>query len=341
MQHPYFCKTKDDAAYFERYLKGRLPSKILDMHSHMNLPEHVEKVSEARINSDWALQAGFKMTADEAKYFSGQLFPHVAYSFVGFAFPIKEVDLPANNKYISKCIADRKIEAGLMVITPDMPIAEMTKQITAGNFSGIKPYPDLVGAQKGAQIRIYDFVTRKQIEAVWKMDKCILLHLPRADRLADEENVKELREIVNDFPGIKLIVAHLGRCYNSWYWERAADRLGADLHKLWFDTAGVMNPDVLFSAFSKLNPKKLMFGLDLPIFLWHGTRKWTQKSYCNLCRENLPWKKDMDSPERQSEYTFFVYEQMHNLLDAMDQCRWSAEQEADFFYGNAMKLLVR
>lgn len=335
MQHAYFHKTKADAAYYHKYLMEELPERILDMHSHMNLPEHLERIPAARINGDWALQAGYRMTAEEAQEFAAQLFETVDYAFVGFPFPILEADLIGNNRYISACAANGKIKAGLMAVTPDMSAGSLTIQLQTGGFAGIKPYPDFVGTQKGGEISIYDFLPREQIEAVWKQQKCILLHLPRADRLADPNNVRELREIVTDFPGIKLIIAHLGRCFNKCYFEQAIGQLGPDMEKLWFDTSAVMNPEVLRLAFSVLDPGKIMFGLDLPIFLWHGTRRWTEKSYINLCREDLPWKKNMDPPEKQEQYTFFVYEQMRNLLRAMGECGWDRRQKQGFFHDNA------
>lgn len=335
MGHPYFHKTEYDARYYEEYLKDRLPEHILDMHSHMNLPEHVRNIPPARIAGDWALQAGFQMSAEEAHIYAKTLFDSVEYSFVGFPFPIREADISANNQYISRCIASREITAGLMAVTPEMTAAEVKQQLQAGCFAGIKPYPDFVGSQKGAQIKISNFLPSEQLQVVWETGKCVLLHLPRADRLADESNVKELQGIVSDFPGIKLIIAHLGRCYNPYYWDRATELLGSSLDKFWFDTAGVMNPQVLSSAFSKIDPSRLMFGLDLPIFLWHGTRRWSEKGYRNLCREALPWKPEIDPPEKQQEYTFFVYEQIRNLLDTMQACGWSTWQKHGFFYSNA------
>lgn len=335
MRHPYFHTTEYDTLYYRTYLEDRLPEKMLDMHSHMNLPEHVQNVPASRVAGDWALQAGYQMTVEEARFFAKTLFPTVDYAFVAFPFPIREADMEANNRYIAARVADDSLAAGLMAVTPEMTGAQVSAQLHSGGFAGIKPYPDFVGSTKGAQVNISDFLKPEHLQSAWEAGKCVLLHLPRADRMADESNVRELRAMVSDFPGLKLIVAHLGRCYNKYYWDRAMELLGRDAEKFWFDTAGVMNPRVLGDAFSRVDPQRLMFGLDLPIFLWHGTRRWTEKSYQNLCREPLPWKPDVDPPEKQARYTFFVYEQLRNLLDVMDRNGWSGSQKQGFFYGNA------
>lgn len=340
MKHPYFEKTALDAEYYDKFLKNHLPPKILDMHSHINLPEHVKNVPPSRIAGDWALQAGYKMTVEEAHFFAKELFPSVEYHFIGFPYPIREANIEENNHYISRCISNGTLTAGLMAVTPEMTESQVSTQLASEGFAGIKPYPDFVGNVKGAQINISDFLKPGHLHAAWQAKKCVILHLPRADRMADENNVRELRQIVSDFPGLKLVVAHLGRCYNKYHWDRAIELLGADLKKFRFDTAGVMNPQVLCDAFSRIEPDMLMFGLDLPIFLWHGTRRWTEKTYQNLCRENLPWKPDGQTAESQQGYTFFVYEQTKNILDAMEQNGWDSSQKSGFFHDNAANLFT-
>lgn len=337
MRHPYFQKTEYDAQYYKTYLEGRLPEKIVDMHSHINLPEHIRDVPAWRVAGDWALQAGHQMSAEDAAFFAKALFPTVEYSFVGFPFPIREADMVENNRYIARCVSEGSLAAGLMAVTPEMPGSQVEKQLKEGGFAGIKPYPDFVGGVKGAQVRTGDFLKPEHLQAAWQAKKCVLLHLPRADRMADPDNVRDLLRMAADFPGLKLIVAHLGRCYNKYYWDRAVELLGGGLDKFWFDTAGVMNPSVLSDAFARLCPERLMFGLDLPIFLWHGTRRWTEKGYQNLCREELPWKPEDIPFEDQERYTFFVYEQARNLLDAMEQNGWTAGQREGFFYRNSQE----
>ena len=210
----YFQRTETDADYYERKLRDRLPENLVDMHCHINLPEHLTHVPPERIASDWALQAGHAMTAEEADYYERTLFPEKQVRRVAFPFPIAEADLKENNRYIADCLREKKIQAGLMVTRPEWTNAEVEQTLMRGGFAGLKPYPDLVGEKKGAEISIYDFLPKRHIQLAYEKNKCILLHLPRARRLAAQENVKELREIVNEFPGIRLIIAHIGRCFN-------------------------------------------------------------------------------------------------------------------------------
>ncbi|MEG1016848.1 MAG: amidohydrolase family protein [Oscillospiraceae bacterium] len=333
----YFRKTENDTLFYEKYLKDRLPTEILDMHSHMNTPQNVATVPAERIATDWALQAGYKMTVEEANYYASVLFPQQKYSFAAFPFPIAEADLNGNNEYIGMLIEENKIDFGLMVTRPEWSVEDLEKELDVGKFAGFKPYPDLISRSKGSEVSIFDFISRDQLALAERCNKCVLLHLPRAGRLADAKNISELKEISDSFPKLKVIVAHVGRCFNPCFLESAMVELGDYLNKFWYDTAAVANPQVLKLAFTAIDPTKIMFGLDLPIFLWHGKRYWTQDKYINACREPLPWKKDIDDEETQAQYTFYVYEQIKNILDTADDLGLGDEFKRNYFAMNARK----
>jgi predicted TIM-barrel fold metal-dependent hydrolase len=96
-----------------------------------------------------------------------------------------------------------------------------------------------------------------------------------------------------------------------------------------------MNPEVLTLAMDTLHDDRIMFGLDLPILLWHGNRRWDEKSYYNVCREDLPWNKHAEGPAAEAGYTFFVYEQINNILNVMESLGKGEEYKRGFFCENA------
>jgi predicted TIM-barrel fold metal-dependent hydrolase len=331
----YFTVTDLDREFFNEKLKDRLSGMILDAHTHINLPEHIAMVPQSRIDGDWALQSGCEMTMEEANGYAAALFPGVDYRFTAFPFPIREADTEGNNTYIAELIKTGKIAFGLLTIRPEMNLAAIEEQLANGGFAGLKPYPDYVSAHKGSEVSIFDFLPRPVLALAERLGKCIVLHLPRAGRFADENNIRELREIMLEFPNLKIIIAHLGRCFNPYYFQKAAEILGDDIHRFWFDTAAVMNPEVLTLAMKTLHGDQLLFGLDLPILLWHGSRRWTEKAYHNVCRENLAWNKHIEGAAVEAGYTFFVYEQLNNILNVMESLGKGEEYKQAFFYENA------
>jgi predicted TIM-barrel fold metal-dependent hydrolase len=335
----YFTVTDLDRKFYRERLKNRFPAVVLDAHIHMNLPEHTVNVPQSRIDGDWALQSASVMTIEEANGYTAALFPDTDYRFSAFPFVIREGDTKGNNAYIARLIKTGKVAYGLITVRPEMDVDEIEREILDCGFAGLKPYPDYVSAYKGAEVSIFEFLPKSHLALAERLGKCIVLHLPRAGRFSDENNIRELREIIYEFPKLKIVIAHLGRSFNLCYFQKAAEHLGDDIHRFWFDTAAVMNPEVLTRAMNILHDDRIMFGLDLPVLLWHGSRRWTGTGYRNVCREDLPWNQHVEGKAAEDTYTFFIYEQINNILNVMEALGKSEDYKKAFFYENANTFL--
>ena len=315
--YDYFHKTQFDEAYYEAHLKSRMPSIMIDAHAHFNLPEHVKNITPETIAGDWALESGLLMSYEDARVYYRTLFPDTGIYMTALPWPLREADTIGNNRYVAE-IAKLPHLRGLMTIRPEFDVSTIEQTYRDGNFSGFKPYPYMASAVKGAEVSIFDFMPREQFALANNLHAPVLMHLPRAGRLPAPENVREIREILDRYPNVKLVVAHFGRCFNVEYFETALESFGEDIHRFWFDTAAVLNPAVYDLAFSALDFRRILFGTDFPILLWHGKREWSNGTYHNLCRENFGWNKHAH-PEDEAGYTFFVYEQINNILDRIGE----------------------
>jgi predicted TIM-barrel fold metal-dependent hydrolase len=334
---PYYGRTDYDQRYFEEFLRGRLPEDIYDVHVHLNLPEHVRDVPRERILSDWALECAQVLTCDDAYRLADELFPGCRYRIAGFPWPIREADIKGNNDYLSGMQRAGKVDP-FMAVRPEWDAGEVERTLLQGKFVGFKPYPDMVSGRKGADIGIFDFFPRKQWELLERHRRAVMLHLPRKQRLADPQNIQELLEARQSFPQVTIIVAHLGRSFCPYYLDRGLSQLGS-VEGLLFDLSGVMNPAVLDIAFDRIPPTNILFGSDMPIFLWHGRREWTEREYINLAREEFTWSRNHRSAEEERTYTFFLYEQLRNILDAMERQSLGDAQKRGVFGGNARRVL--
>jgi hypothetical protein len=311
--YTYFHKTQLDTDYYDSHLRHHLPEKIIDAHAHFNLPQHVAAITPETIAGDWALECGLIMSYEDACHYTSVMFPDITWNFVALPWPLKDADTEGNNTYVASQIKD-KAQRGLLTIRPEYESANIESDFLAGNFSGFKPYPYMASAVKGADVSIFDFMPHAQFELADRLHAPVLMHLPRAGRLPDPDNVAEIRVILNRYPNVKLVIAHFGRCFQHEYFEKALNALGEDVNRLWFDCAAVLNPKVYELAFRYLDHRRILFGTDLPIFLWHGRREWDEKGYHNLCREDFSWNKH-PYPNEEEGYTFFIYEQLNNILN--------------------------
>ncbi|MEA5047283.1 MAG: amidohydrolase family protein [Eubacteriales bacterium] len=314
--YDYFKSLPNDRTFYQEHIRERLPIQIVDAHAHFNLPEHVKKITKEQIAADWALECGLLMSYEDAKTYTSTLLPDQSIRFVCLPWPLKDADTVANNQYIDSIVTQHG-ELGLFTNRPEYTAEYIEGAYLSGHYSGFKPYPYMASSVKGADISIFDFMPREQFALADRLHAAVLLHLPRKGRLPAEGNIQEIREIVNHYPNVKLVVAHFGRCFNHEYFQEALDLLGDDIHRVYFDTAAVINPKVYRMALDHLDYRRILFGTDMPIMLWHGKREWTDRSYVNLCRENFSWSPHK-YPEEEANYTFIIYEQLNNLLDALD-----------------------
>jgi len=327
MVHKLFKVTDRDKDFFQIYLENRMPERIFDAHVHLALPEHTANIDPTLLETDWAIQSASSMSVEQLGKYASCLFPGFAYEFLALPLPMKGVDLEANNHYIS-C----KSNCALMAVDPCWETKYCEELLLTDGCAGFKPYPNLVSTTKGAEISIFEFITNAQLRLLDKHKKAVLLHLPRALRLPDDDNIRELREIRHTYPDLKIVVAHFGRCFNIEPFLEGVKKLGVDIEGFYFDTAAVLNPQVYAAAFDLIAPEKIIFGTDLPIMLWHGKRTWFKGGYQNLCREDFKWNKHTEGNEEEDKYTFFIYEQLKNILD----CIGNDEQlKHKVFYENA------
>lgn len=328
--YDYFQKTPLDEAFYAQYIHNRLPERILDAHAHYNLPEHVKNVSAAAIREDWALECGLLMSFEDACSYYEILLPETQVDKIALPWPLREADTHGNNAYVS-LLAKKPDVRALMTIRPEYGADSIERAFAEGGFSGFKPYPYMASEAKRAEVSVFDFMTHAQFALANKLHAPVLLHLPRAGRMADPANIADIRAILDRYPNVKLVVAHFGRCFNAEYFERSLERLGQDVHRFWFDTAAVINPAVYKLAFGELDYHKILFGTDFPILLWHGKREWANGTYVNLCREDFSWNTHPHAAD-EPNYTFFVYEQLKVILDSIGG---DAQITQAVFCGNA------
>lgn len=333
---PMLNITPADKAFYEQNLKHRIPERIFDVHVHLNLPEHIPEISEKRLFSDWAFECGLVLPCETAYAYAAQMFPDTDYRIAGFPWPIQEAWLKENNGYLLEEKRKGRITP-FMAVRPDFSEDYLEEQIKF--FCGFKPYPDLVSTVKGDEISIFRFLPHRQLALLNRHRKAVVIHLPRKGRIASPDNVKELLEIRQRYPEIRIVIAHFGRSFNPVYLQEALAQMGTDAAGFFYDTAAVLNPQVYRLAFERLPLNRILYGTDAPIMLWHGKRTWTERTYINLAREPYSWNTHAEGEAAEAGYTLFLYEQMKVILDLLEEMGLGEEVKDDLFYGNAARLL--
>lgn len=332
----YFQKTPDDVRFYEEHIKDRLPSSIIDMHLHIS--DDVYKKNCVPDPNDWAVQCGSTMTIDDYEAYAAVFYPDSKVEINALPSVDKGIDVLGNDGYISRLKKEGRARYAHMLTDPAWSAEYTERLLLDGNFDGYKPYPDFVSGVKGVEIGLFDFVTHEQLALLDKHKKSMVLHLPRAGRFPDDNNIKEIREVRQKYPDLKLILAHCGRCYAIDWIKRAMEKLGEDRNGVYYDLAAVLNPLVLDYMLENFPQSHIMYGTDLPVFLWHGRRRWTDTEYFNLCREDFKFNLHEEGEAVESKYTFFLYEQLKNVLDSA-YSHGGKKLAEDLFCNNAIALM--
>lgn len=314
-----------------------LPAQIVDCHVHIGLREHMRPASPERMAANWALEVGIEQSWEQLHEVYRVLFPKQKVFTLAFGGVFKEVDIERNNDYVLDGISDPGNNAcGLIVTRPEQDASEIADAMTRG-YLGIKPYPELA-PDECAGPSIFDFVPRSHLAVLNELGGILMLHLPRKNRLADPDNVREILEISDEFPAIKMIIAHIGRSFCLPTVKQGLPHF-VDRENIYFDTSANLNTDVFRYAFETIGADRLLYGSDIPITLMRGVREHIGDKYINYTDAPYSWNVNRKSPQEEANYTYFLYEEIRAIIKAVDASGAGEDAIEKIMYTNAAKLL--
>jgi len=342
--HHVWEYTDVDRAFWQRHLEDWVPGRIFDVHTHVNEPRFrlVERTEEMR-RQYWVNELSEPIGAADAQRCYETVFPGREFSCLAFGHPGLEYDIEASNASLPVECARRGWSC-LIVSRPDWPAERLEEELKASGALGVKPYYALIPDQdpstrdKYLEASIFQFLPHEQLEVLNGRGACITLHVPKADRLGHPGNIAEIKQIRRQYPRVRLIIAHLGRCYTLPHAEEALPQL-ADEEGLYFDNSAVLNPDVHRLALRTLGPSRILYGTDNPIFYMRGRRQWKGKTYINRTSYPFYFNKDREPPEVEAEYTLYMYEALRALRSACESLSLGPGEIEAIFHGNAERLL--
>ena len=167
-----------------------------------------------------------------------------------FAFPFHEPDgyAAANDAVLAAARdADGLLVPFCRVNPHDSPVPEAERSLAAG-AKGIKLHP------RAEQFTLDHPQVRSIVALANERSLPVLIHAGRGIPALGLDAV----ELAEEFPDVRLILAHAGICDLSWIW-----RVAGDLPNLLFDTAWWIPAD-LEALFTLVPPGQIVFASDAP-----------------------------------------------------------------------------
>ncbi len=335
--------TDVDRRFWYEHLEDFVPSKFIDAHTHLDYPDlRLIEMTEEKKRQYWVNELMEMITPQQAKRCCGIVYPNREVSCVAFGCPSLEYDLEKSEQRLCEEIPSLGWYR-LAVVRPQITGEELESILDNPAVIGIKVYYDLIGhdpssRDKYIEASIFDFLPHHLLEILDRRGKWVTLHVPKAGRLGHPDNIHEIKTIREKYPNIKLVIAHLGRCYCLEHAKKAFPELASD-SELFFDNSAVLNPDVHRYALETFGPGRILYGTDNPIFYMRGRRQWSGETYTNRTNYPFYFNKDRESPEVEANYTLYMYEALKAIKQACNELKLNKNDINKLFFDNAEQLI--
>ena len=317
---------------FDDELNDFLPEKIFDAHVHLApadgfLPGAPFSCGGVPIPAYTYEDLGQDLAA---------VFPGRQTEALCFGFPNPELNLARHNAYVGGN-GDRRRFFPLRLLDPRRDAAAAVAQdLDRQGFLGLKPYPDYARPTDIPNAEIPEMLPDWAMAIAHERRLLIMLHIPRARRLEDPLNRRQIRELCTRWPGAKIILAHVGRAYYMRGVTGLLDEL-RELPNLYFDLAMVQHWEVMAYLFRHVPISRVLFGTDIPIALAQGKAVEINHQYTYVTPR--PWSLALCDERRKLQFTSFLNEELRAIRQAAAAVGLSRADIAALFYGNARALV--
>jgi len=334
-----------DRRFYEQHLADFLPELMIDCHTHVWLDRHNTPLGARDPRTvTWPSRVASENPIEHLKEAYKIMFPGKEVIPLIFTNVVKVEKLDEANDYISRSARQEGYPA-LIMAHPSWSAELLEQRLDAGGFLGAKVYLSYAPSNlKGDEVSIFDFLTQEHLKVLDSRRAIAMLHIPRSGRLKDPVNLEQLLEIEEKYPGVSLIVAHVGRAYcvedvgNAW-------EVLAKTKRMKFEFSANTNAEVFRQLIAHVGPSRILFGSDMPITRMRMRRITEGGLYINVVPRGLYGDVSNDKNMREAdspladELTLFMYEELYAIKQAAMKTGLSREDLAAIFYHNARGLI--
>jgi len=332
-----------DLPFYREHLLDFLPDRIIDIHTHA-WPHRVARQGdpEPAYWPEWITKGG-RLSVPNLLGALIIMFPmkEVTPVILDFDFGSRD-NVDEETDYVIAELQNYPHIYGLMANVPTWTENELIQRYERGRFSGLKPYLNMARKDIASEeVTIFDFMPRHQLRVAEERGWLIMLHIPRAERLADSANIDQMKEIADRYPDLKVIIAHVGRAYAPRYAEEGFAALGETARYFYWDFSANLLQLAMEIVLETVGPQRVLYGSDLPWMAARARRITDGDNYINIMRE-ADWEDShtcLAPPEERDKITFMLYEEISAFKRAAEKKGLTRSDIRDVFHNNAHRLL--
>ncbi|NCU44662.1 hypothetical protein EOM71_03230 [Candidatus Falkowbacteria bacterium] len=251
-------KLSEQEKSIRAMLMDWLPDKIIDCHAHCNQSIHIVDISDSLYNHINSTFLDFDLERSISSI--SRLFPGKVVQTLRFSHPMGGIDIKSANEYLinNSPANDRVAICGI----PD-DIDYTNNLLGLKGIAALKMYHAFFSPPVS---NIFDFFKPEILETAQFHNIPIILHLPVP--ISSAKN--DLSLLLNDFPNLRVILAHLGVPITFDSELELAYKQFAKFDNLFMDTSMIMSADIIRSAIDLFGHERILYGTDQPLNLLKG-----------------------------------------------------------------------
>ena len=342
-----------DLPFYNAQVAPILPPAVLDFHAHAWKPDQRLDNSfgqgdapapQDRADVQLERRKGATYMVTQTDYGAERLlsdgqriFPGRRYNAVFFGNPTPAVDVALANSYVAESARSSGLYPLIVVGRDRLAIGSLKEQIVECGFFGYKVFLDWLGDDYG-EVAVEDMIGPAEMQLADQLGLIVLLHVPRARRLADPDVQSGVRAYALRYPNARIVLAHCGRCYLPDEIKDAVPTV-RDLENVYVDTSMVMDPMVLRVVFENIDSRRVLFGTDFPVAAMRGRRVRVMDHWVDVVLEGYP-PSAFRVASNGIRATFMAYEIVLAIKAAGEMAGLHQQQIRDVFFENGMAVLA-
>jgi hypothetical protein len=274
-------------------LVPELPDAIVDSHTHF-VPEGACDPRDIPPKILGHMMSSFtSFTFDQSRALDEMLFPgkHVTKARFSHVFP--NINKPEVNEAVLATAEQGDYPVLFGVSDSPEDVDYTVAQLESGKYRGLKMY---YLASDPPKYGIYEYFPKPILEAAERTSVPIILHLPHSLYKSEDE----VFQVANDYPGLSIILAHVGVANMP---RPEIDKIlagFATLPNVYADTALVDSDEIVYRALQHLGPRRVLYGSDEPLNLMRTQTYFNPK--LNTPRVLTDYPYHWIQPDEQAEF---------------------------------------
>lgn len=331
---PAWTYTDADREFVARHIEPYLPDRIFDAHAHLfrhshypagKLPEHLNGTPS---------EIGLSVYRQQMEW----LHPDgrtVGGLFFGLAF---QGDRTGNDDFVAAEVKAGQASGfnalGQMLIPPELDAESVRESVRRQGFVGLKPY-HLMAKTAGPTFlaTIEEYLSEAHVRIAHEEGLTITLHMVLDRAMADPRNQATIRRYCEQYPNMRMILAHAARGFNPWHTIEGIGSL-TGLKNVWCDTSAVTEAGAFEAIVETLGHDRLLYGTDFHVSQMRGRCIAIGDSFHWLYAEEM----GLDEKHTTLQPVLIGLESLRSLILAIHRLKLNDRQIEDIFYHNAARL---